>query len=105
MSKVRITKWTEVEDAILDKYYAKEGSKGCKDRGIDRSLNAIKVRANSKGLKREKVRKTKSPVWSVEERNILSQYFKMEGIKGVISRGVMKSPTLICLEAKKLGLY
>lgn len=105
MSKTRICEWTEEEDSILEKYYAVAGAKGCKELGINRSIGAIKVRANSRGFKRERAVKPKSPRWTVVERAIMFKYFKTEGLKGVISRGVAKSPTVICLEAKKLGLY
>lgn len=105
MSCNKVNLWSKEEDEILNKHYAKLGAKGCKELGINRSLAAIKVRANSRGIKREREYSGKQPRWCERDLKILRKYFKKEGIRGVINRGVIKSPTLICLEAKKLGLY
>lgn len=46
------TKWSEEECSILDKYYEEGGARLCQEKGLNRTLEAIKVYANKRGLSR-----------------------------------------------------
>lgn len=102
-----ISKWTEEEDAILREYYPIGGYPLCIEKGIvHRTPSSIKIRASAFGI-RFKVIYLESKVrgkWTNKDKNILLEYFKTEGIRGVRSRGVNKSPVVIYKEALDLGL-
>ena len=97
-------KWTDEELNILREYYPKGGVKLVKEKGVDRSSEAIKVRASQMGLNfRDGVIDRLRSKWSKSELKILVDYYPDEGLD-VVSRLKNRSERAIQVKASQMGL-
>ena len=91
--------FTSEEDAIILKYYAEYGTKGCIDNGVNRSAGVIAKRANDLGLKYEGIWKD----WEIE---ILKKYYPIGGSSLCNEKGLKeKDRVQIKSKACRLGIY
>ena len=97
-------KWTEEELNILREYYPKGGVKLVKEKGINRSSEAIKVRASQMGLNlKDSVIDRLRSKWSEQELQILEEYYPDEGLD-VVLRLKGRSERAIQVKASQIGL-
>ena len=90
--------WKPEEDEILFKYYPSGGTKLCKEKGLERTVEAIYGRANTLNLRF-------SPVlyaWTEEEYDIVKRYYPLGGSELCIENGINKSKDEIKYVANKI---
>lgn len=91
--------WSDDEINILLKYYSDFGAYYCIDKGINRSISAIRCKAGKLGLMYKDTKRK----WSIDEDNILKEYYPIEGLNGVMSRLTNRSEASIRNRAVKLN--
>lgn len=96
------TAWTETELDILKTNYEKIGLKGCLKLLPNKTLYQVQGMVDK--LRCQGSRARPKSVWTETELYILNTYYKAEGTKGCIARGLDKSPDVIQTKAAKLGL-
>lgn len=99
MSKKKWSEWTDIEISILKEYYPKGGIKLCKEKGLNRDGNSIKIKASSLSIPYN------HSVWSEEEVAILKEYFPVGGYNLCKEKGITKSIQSIRSKAYSLSLY
>ena len=96
------TTWSETELSVLKNNYEKIGLKGCLNLLPDKTIYQIQGMLDKLECKGSRARH--KSIWTDEDLYILNNYYKLEGTKGCIARGLDKSPTVIQTKAAKLGL-
>ena len=91
--------WREREDEIVRRRYPHGGVKACWKAGLNRSENAIRIRA-AKLLGSEPVRKR----WTPDEVNELTNVYPLEGVAGCKLCLKTRSPKAIRMMAERLGI-
>jgi len=90
--------WTKEEDAVLIKYYSKEGPAIVK-RLVGRTTNAVKNRARVLGL----IYRQEMFGWTEDELEILKNFYPIEG-KKVVNRLPDRTIKTIQMMAHRLGV-
>ena len=91
--------WSPEEDEILRKYYPEGGAESCIEVGVNRTSQAIKMRAGRLGLFYDKY------MWSKEELDILKRYYIQGGSKLCQEKGLKRSSRAITSKASQIGLH
>lgn len=89
--------WTDKEDAIIKEYYEEGGAKLCQEKGVERKLKSINIRANKLGIVVIKR-------WSEEEDALLREFYPIGGSTLCIKKGLKRSKRSIRYRAGNLGV-
>jgi len=91
-------KWTKIEDDIIFKYYPTGGASVCKEKGINRSIEAIYARASLLGVKRL------VNIWESFEDEIISKYYSLGGVVLCLEKGINRTKQAIHARAAFLNI-
>ena len=100
--------WTDKELSLLKEYY-KYGANYVIEKGVNRSINGVQQKARELGLKvTEPIEKPKKSArinsWSLEELNILKQYYPIGGYDLCKENGLNRTKSSVLSKASDCGV-
>lgn len=98
MDKRIVRGWTDSEDNILREYYPLGGGKLCVEKGLNKKLSTIRMRAMKLGIH------SKNTVWSDAELSVLYDMHKDNTVNAMSKRLKGRSPKAIKNKLEELGL-